>query len=73
MVKKLSCGSCGSLKRFPHTFTKCKALQYSVYQYSKVCLWWFPGLKLQLQNLKGTMRKHVFEVIYVYFCYSSPL
>ena len=21
MVKKLSCGSCGSLKRFPHTFT----------------------------------------------------
>ena len=21
MVKKLSCNSCGSLKRFPHTFT----------------------------------------------------
>ena len=23
MVKKLSCVICGSLKRFPHTFTKC--------------------------------------------------
>ena len=26
MVKKLSCVSCGSLKRFPHTFTTCNQL-----------------------------------------------
>ena len=26
MVKKLSCGSCGSLKRFPHKFTTEKGL-----------------------------------------------
>ena len=29
MVKKLSCGSCGSLKRFPHTFTRLAVTLYA--------------------------------------------
>ena len=37
MVKKLSCVSCGSLKRFPHTFTSSSLQSYWVHIYSCYC------------------------------------
>ena len=38
MVKKLSCVSCGSLKRFPHTFTSAHALHSSILAFSEYSL-----------------------------------
>ena len=38
MVKKLSCISCGSLKRFPHTFTKANLSETSPFLSAQMAL-----------------------------------
>ena len=52
MVKKLSCVSNGSLKRFPHTFTT-----YSLSFINKHALWFYIEIRL---NLVPTSNMDVF-------------
>ena len=52
MVKKLSCVSCGSLKRFPHTFT----IATSIYVVMGIM---YPLVELKLKILgKPTQATH---------------
>ena len=74
MVKKLSCVSCGSLKRFPHTFTNCAldycallvlALKKVIIASEKLFLSWVPKYEY-LEKLEGKIRKCLFFYVKIF-------